>query len=289
MTSVRLVRPVDAIAVHGTGAEPLHVAMPDFVAEFGKRDPLHLGLSGGVEEAELDLRGMGGEEAEVHPASVPRGTLRVGRACTDLPGYDWLEFHFSPRKEVGSLFLGVVGKRLPTPFRSDQRIQAAQGAQDFGDAPGLRDTPARSIRRFRVEYLADRADAGFAQVGRKRFEQRARRTAVGRMHAEPGIDERTNQPRPDRPLVVGGVPGSQVAVILRPVIRDAQDRASGVRTGSTVGRAPLRAPAASGSRRESDEAARWPIADSDGRRDRLPFRRPPRRKGAVPLRTRSGG
>ena len=262
--------------------------MPDFVAEFGQRDPLHFGLSSCVEEAELDLRRMGGEQAEIHPASVPRGALRMGRAGTDLPGHYGSSSILTSEKGSGVFFWSTSEKDSRPLFRS-QRIQAAQGAQDFGDAPGLRDTPAGSIRGFRIEYLTHRADARFAEVGRKRFEQRARRHG-GRPDARGARHRRTDQSAMARPSPGGRRrPGFAGRRNTSAGNSDARDRASAVRTGSTIGRGPLRAPAASGFRRESDEAARWPAADSDGRRHRLPFRRPPRRKGAAPLRTRSGG
>src|SRR5579883_3534415 len=39
------------------------------------------------------------------------------------------------------------------------------------------------------------------------------------MQLQPGINERPNQPRPDSPLMIGGVARSQVAVIGRLVVR----------------------------------------------------------------------
>ena len=38
------------------------------------------------------------------------------------------------------------------------------------------------------------------------------------MHLQPGVDERADQPGPDRPLVIGGVARAQVAVVLRLVV-----------------------------------------------------------------------
>ena len=86
VAGVRLVRSVDTIAVDGAGPEPLDVAVPDFVAEFGKRDPLHLGASRGVEEAELDFRGVRREEAEVDARFRPTSHLADGACLRGSPG-----------------------------------------------------------------------------------------------------------------------------------------------------------------------------------------------------------
>ena len=72
--------------------------------------------------------------------------------------------------------------------------------------------------RFGVEDLAERADARFVQVRREAFETAPRARLVVRMDLEPGIDERADQPAPDRALVVGGVARAQVAVVLRLVV-----------------------------------------------------------------------
>jgi hypothetical protein len=56
--------------------------VPDLVGEFRQLDPFDLHLPGVVEETELDLGGMGGEEREVHAQPVP---VRAEREGGSLP------------------------------------------------------------------------------------------------------------------------------------------------------------------------------------------------------------
>ncbi|MNO64513.1 hypothetical protein D3C76_552410 [compost metagenome] len=50
------------------------VAMPDLVGEFRQGDALDFFLAIGVEQAQFDLRGIGGKNCEVDARAVPRRT-----------------------------------------------------------------------------------------------------------------------------------------------------------------------------------------------------------------------
>ena len=71
---------VHAIAVNRAGARLVHVAVPDFVGEFRKFDALEFGGAGVVEQAELDLGGVGAEQGEVDAKTVPGGAKGMGLA-----------------------------------------------------------------------------------------------------------------------------------------------------------------------------------------------------------------
>src|SRR6185436_9136664 len=74
--------------------------------------------------------------------------------------------------------------------------------QHLGDAPGLRDAAARHVGRLGVEDLADRSHAAIAEMPIEAAEQAARAGAILRVRLQPGVDERSDQPRPHRALVI---------------------------------------------------------------------------------------
>ena len=84
VAQVRLVRPVDAIAIQGARPHLGQVAVEDLVGVFGQLDPRDLLVAGAVEEADLDLGGVGGEEREIGALAVPARPAREGRAFLDL-------------------------------------------------------------------------------------------------------------------------------------------------------------------------------------------------------------
>src|ERR1700722_5841743 len=49
----------------------------------------------------------------------------------------------------------------------------------------------------------------------KAFKEAPRSRTVFGMNLEPGIHKRSDQPSPDGPLMIGRVPGAQVAIVLR--------------------------------------------------------------------------
>ena len=85
MTGRRLVRPVHAIAVQRRRTDAGHVAVPDLVGVLGQLDPLQLAVARRVEQADLDLGGVGGEQAEVDPLAVPGGAAGKRRSFAYAP------------------------------------------------------------------------------------------------------------------------------------------------------------------------------------------------------------
>ena len=81
---VRLVGPVDAVAIEGAGPDLGQVPVEDLVGVFGQLDPRDLLVAGAVEEADLDFGGVGGEEREIGALAVPARPAREGRAFPDL-------------------------------------------------------------------------------------------------------------------------------------------------------------------------------------------------------------
>src|SRR5437588_276023 len=106
------------------------------------------------------------------------------------------------------------GNRQPaTGNRQLLSAELIQAAKNLGHAPRLCGAAARVIRRLGVEDLADRADAGVGQVWFESIEKAQSAGAVGRMDFEPRVDERSDQPRPDRALMIGGIACAEVAVV----------------------------------------------------------------------------
>src|SRR5258708_39074021 len=97
-------------------------------------------------------------------------------------------------------------------------------AEDLGDAPRLRDAPARRVRLRRVEDLGDRSDAIFAEVLDEAVEVAPRTDAVVWVELEPGVDPGPDEPCPDRALMVRRVARAQIAEVLLLVIRIARSQ-----------------------------------------------------------------
>src|SRR5262249_3882418 len=98
----------------------------------------------------------------------------------------------------------------PLPGRERERSaslflrQREPGAERLGDAPGLGGTALRREGRRRVKDLRDGADALVAQVMSHRRQERERRRAV-LVDAEMREGEWTEEPAPDRSLMIGAV------------------------------------------------------------------------------------
>ncbi len=75
---VRLVRPVDAIAIVLVRPQVGKVAVPDLVGHLRQRHPVGL-LAVRVEQAQLDLGGMGREQGEVDAGTIPARAERIGQ------------------------------------------------------------------------------------------------------------------------------------------------------------------------------------------------------------------
>src|SRR6202034_4871057 len=71
---------VNAIAVKLAGRDVIQIAMPDVFGALGQFDALDLAPALAVEQTELDLLRIGGEQREVGPASVPACTEAKGRS-----------------------------------------------------------------------------------------------------------------------------------------------------------------------------------------------------------------
>ena len=76
---LRLVRPVHAVAVELARRDVGQIAVPDIVGALRQRDALELARALAVEQAELDLRRIGGEQREVGAAAVPGRAERMRR------------------------------------------------------------------------------------------------------------------------------------------------------------------------------------------------------------------
>src|SRR5205085_892212 len=77
--------------------------------------------------------------------------------------------------------------------------------QNFGDAPSLGDAAAGRVRFARVEDFTDRPDPVFVHAFGKPLEKFSGPGFLGRMHFQPGVDERPDQPGPDRSLMIAPI------------------------------------------------------------------------------------
>src|SRR2546421_10464459 len=91
----------------------------------------------------------------------------------------------------GPLFSFIIHHSAFIIFLSLRGLRPA--AQNFRDAPSLRDAAARRVRFDGVEDLADRADAGFVQVRHEAFEEASRARAVFGVDFEPSVYERADE------------------------------------------------------------------------------------------------
>ena len=80
MAGRRLVGAVHAIAVDRARPRIGQVTVPDLVGILRQGDALDLAPAALVEQAELDLGGVGREQGEVDAQPVPGGAKRIGEA-----------------------------------------------------------------------------------------------------------------------------------------------------------------------------------------------------------------
>ena len=141
-----------------------------------------------------------------HPPArfVDASRLRAGRHNLAIP----------------NLTVCSSSKRLNTRrnFRSLLDGSSYQAAQHFRHTPGLRDAAPWGERRFSVEDLANRADAGFGEMRFKAIEKSPCCRAIIGIDPEPGIDERADQPSPHSALVIGCIASAQIAEVARLVL-----------------------------------------------------------------------
>jgi len=102
----RLVGAVHPVAIDQAGVSVGEVAMVDLIGVFGQLYALDFLLAGGVEQAQLDLGGVGREEGEVDPKAIPGGAEGEGHAFADARWCDRAGFlwgagaHDDPRVAV---------------------------------------------------------------------------------------------------------------------------------------------------------------------------------------------
>src|SRR5215208_3960259 len=89
----------------------------------------------------------------------------------------------------------------------------SEAAQHLSHTPRLRDTASGRKRGLSIEHFADRADARLVQMWNKPVQQTPCSRAIFRMHFQPRFDERSDQPRPNRSLVISRVARAKIAVI----------------------------------------------------------------------------
>src|SRR5262245_51635091 len=80
MPRIGPIRAMDTIAVDRARPRIGQKAVPHIIGIFGEHDTFELLLTGIVEDAELDLGGVRGEQREVHPQSGPGRAERMRQA-----------------------------------------------------------------------------------------------------------------------------------------------------------------------------------------------------------------
>ena len=81
---MRLIGPIDAVAVNLPSFKPRHIAMPDIAGFLRQRDALQFGLAVIAEQAQLDARCMFRIERKVDAAAIESGA--EGIRCSGLDG-----------------------------------------------------------------------------------------------------------------------------------------------------------------------------------------------------------
>ena len=106
----RVIRTINAVAVNQPRMRIRQVAVVDLIGVFRQLDALEFDFSGVVENAQLDLGGVGGKQSKVHPQTIPGRTEREGQAFTDSRrlgvrngfGFLWTGHDCSCKKRVSS-------------------------------------------------------------------------------------------------------------------------------------------------------------------------------------------
>src|SRR6185369_12269461 len=95
-------------------------------------------------------------------------------------------------------------------------------ADGFTDRPGLEGAATRRVRRLRVEELGGRVETRLVQVREERRQESCAglrlRLARAAADADPGVDERAQEPRPDGALMIRGVALADAALVVRRVV-----------------------------------------------------------------------
>src|SRR5262249_2704857 len=83
--ALRLIGAVHPITVELARADVIEVTVPDVLAAFRQGNTLALPPSMTIEQAELDLRGIGREQRKIRAGAAPGGAEGRGRACREPP------------------------------------------------------------------------------------------------------------------------------------------------------------------------------------------------------------
>ena len=78
MAALRIVGSVHAITVQQAGTRLGQIRVPVGVGALANVNALSLVPAAGIEQAQLDLRGVRGEQREIYALAIPGGTARVG-------------------------------------------------------------------------------------------------------------------------------------------------------------------------------------------------------------------
>src|ERR1700694_1997949 len=87
-------------------------------------------------------------------------------------------------------------------------------AEDFGNAPGLRNAAHWPGGRLRLEDLADRAQAGIEKVRPEWLQKLAGHLRIA-LDAKVRVEIRSHEPGPRHPHVIGGVARALIASVGR--------------------------------------------------------------------------
>ena len=109
-----IVRPVNAIAVEGAGADARDVAVKHLVGVFGQFDA---GLALAVEQADLDLGGIGREQRKIGTLTAPVCAERIGKAFFDRTGHDCPRFLRGEAREDTTSQTGKMLRRILAVFQ----------------------------------------------------------------------------------------------------------------------------------------------------------------------------
>src|SRR5262245_54258864 len=129
---------------------------------------------------------------------------------------------------LSAIQISRASVEILTEKRTEQALQDANAGvkllsknapfkpEQFAERPCLEGTAARSVRRFGVTNFRYVTQSSMIQMFvERRKKLRAglfSRVGVSTMDAHPGFDERANQPRPNRTLMINGVPRTGIAL-----------------------------------------------------------------------------
>jgi hypothetical protein len=123
----RPVRAVDPIAVKLARTDIGQIDMPDLVGVFGQDDAVGFALAVGVEQAQLDLFGMGRKQREIDPEAIPGGPQRMRPSRPDREAALFFRHQrHSAQAGSGTGRTGTGGQETKTGERLDM---AANGSR----------------------------------------------------------------------------------------------------------------------------------------------------------------